>query len=420
MRKACLCFFLAWAAAPSGALDYGLVVRQEAELSNEAPDSAGAGNAGLFHTPEIGPWVSGPLGESFRFYLSGKAGFEYFGKLAPNSDARDSGWRDPAALPELERSELVWLVSPELCLTLGRQRFRDASGLAASGLFDGLRAELGAGGGRFSLGGYYTGLLYKDTADIIMSGRDRQEYGKPFALDNSYFASRRGLASLEWENPSLGESSSLALGVLAQFDLNEEENARFHSQYLSARYGLRLPLGLGLEASAAPGMGEDQGGNAQAFFAGALGLEWRPPGSLDQALSLGGVYSSPARGRRLAPFIPVSSSPLGQVFAPSIGGVSALKGAYALRPGRTLSLGLECSWFLRSDTVSFQDDREPDRLKAEGYFLGMECYASAQWTPLPDLALVSGGGAFFPRMGNAFAAEAEIRWKAMLGLILSL
>jgi hypothetical protein len=393
-------------AGTAGALDFGLALSQTAKTSNETGETA------VSYTPVLSPWVQGPLGESFSFYLSGRVGFEY----TAEAGGGEAGWRDPLALPELDRTELTWVVSPVLSMTLGRQRYRDVSGLAASGLFDGASASFSALRSRFSAGAYYSGFLYKDTADIVMTGRDQGEYEKPPALDGSYFASRRVLAAFDWENPGIGPRSSLALGLLAQFDLNGEDDW-FHSQYLSARYGLRVTGSFSLEGTAALGVGESQD-NVPVFFAGALGLSWVVPGSWDDALVLRGIYSSPSFGDRLISFVPVNSLPQGQVFSPAIGGLSVVKGAYTLRPHRSFSLTAECSYFIRTDTESFEDNR--DNLKGEGYFLGGECYGTASWTPLPDLSLNLGGGAFSPHLGNAFTPDAEIRWKASLGLILSL
>jgi hypothetical protein len=402
-----------WSAA---ALDFGLVLTQEARTSNEVSGSVGA-DAAFSYTPAISPWVSGPLGQAFNLYLSGSAGFDY---TADSGGA--SAWRDPPVLPELGRAELTWLASPSLYVRLGRQRFRDPAGLVAAGLFDGLSAGFSAAGSRFSAGAWYTGLLYKDTADIVMTRQDQEAYEKPFALDGDegYFASRRVMVSFEWEKPDLDLRSSLALGILTQFDVNGDDD-RLHTQYLSARYGRRLPHSLELQADGVFGMGEDP--EWAVFFAGGLGLAWTPPGALDDRLSFRGLYSSPFRGEgesaRLRPFTPVSSVPQGQVFSPALGGLSALRGAYTLRPRPALSLTGELSYFIRTDTVTFQDNRETDKLKGEGYFLGGECYAAAVWTPLPDLALTFGGGAFFPRLGNAFTEDAAVRWKAALALILS-
>ncbi|MDR1308115.1 MAG: hypothetical protein LBK74_11145 [Treponema sp.] len=183
---------------------------------------------------------------------------------------------------------------------------------------------------------------------------------------------------------------------------------------------------MNLEGAAVLGAGETSGGgNGDAgngdmtlFFAAALGLGWALPSSWDDTLTLRAVYSSPRTGDRLDSFVPVNALPRGQVFSPAIGGVSAVTLGYTLRPLPTLSLGAEGSYFIRVDTETFQDAR--DRFNGDGYFLGGEVFGTASWTPLPDLALTFGGGAFFPRLGNAFAPDAETRWKAALRLILSL
>jgi hypothetical protein len=389
----------------AGALDFGLVLSQEAKVSTE---SSVSGEGEFFYTPVASPWLSA-VGKSFSLYVSGSAGLAF----------RKDAWRRPLVLPELTRTELGWMVSPALSFTLGRQHVADPSGLVASGLFDGLSAAFSAGGSRFSAGVWYSGLLYKDTADIIMTRRDLEASLKPFALDRSYFASRRILASLQWENPGLTPASSLTLGLLGQGDINEGDGeSRFHSQYLSARWGLRVSGSLSVEALAALGVGEQAGRDTMVFFAGALGLGWTPPTALNDTVRLRALYSSPRVNEQVIAFIPVNSLPQGQVFGPGLGGISVFKLAYSLRPLAVLSLGAEGSYFIRVDTESFQDSR--DVLREEGYFLGAEGFGTALWTPLPDVALTFGGGAFFPRLGNAFSRDAEIRWKAVVKLILSL
>jgi hypothetical protein len=395
------------AAASAGALDFGLAAGQELKISRETGDAA------LSYAPVLSPWASGPLGESFYLHLSGKAAFEYARPLG-----KDGAWREPAVLPELERSELTWRAAPGLSFSLGRQRYQDPSGLAASGLFDGLSGGFSVRGARLSAGVWYTGFLYKDAADIMITRRDAENHAEPFALDGTYFASRRALVSLDWEHPGLGPRSSLALGFLGQFDVNEGEE-RFHSQYLSARYGLRLPAGAGLEGTAVVGAGED-GGGAGVFFAAALEGFWALPGGPDDRLSLRALYSSPAEGERLLAFAPVNALPQGKVYAPAPGSLALIRGAYAFRPWRLLNLTAEYTCFIRTGITSFQDNGEPEKLKDSGYVLGGEVYGTAAAALLPDLAVLIGGGAFFPRLGDAFEAGASIRWKAALGLVLSL
>jgi hypothetical protein len=311
------------------------------------------------------------------------------------------------------------MVSPALSFTLGRQHVADPSGLVAAGLFDGLSAAFSAGGSRFSVGAWYSGLLYKDTADIIMTSRDLRESVKPFAFDGSYFASRRVLVSLQWEHPGLTPASSLTLGLLGQADVNDGDGEeRFHSQYLSARWGLRVSGSFNIEAIGAAGIGEQKGQDPVLFFAVAAGLGWTPPTSVDDTVRLRALYSSPRVNEQVTAFIPVNSLPQGQVFGPALGGISVIKLGYSLRPVPVLSLGAEGSYFIRVDTVSFQDTQ--DVLQEEGYLLGGEVFGTAVWMPLPDLAVTFGGGAFFPRLGNAFSADAKVRWKGIVRLIVSL
>jgi hypothetical protein len=125
------------AAASAAALDFGLVISQNLKASSET-----SGLNDLSYTPVAAPWIGCPLGNSFNLYVSGRVGFEYAGV----SDGAFL-WREPLPLPEFDRTELMWLVSPALSFTVGRQHFEDPSALAASGLYDGLSAAFSAGGG---------------------------------------------------------------------------------------------------------------------------------------------------------------------------------------------------------------------------------------------------------------------------------
>jgi hypothetical protein len=290
-------FFLVLAgfsAASAAAMDFGLVVNNDGEISNEASGFDGDGgsdadsgdSAAFYYGPSASPWVSGLLGKGFSFYVSGRIGFGYSGDFSGRA-----AWREPLVLPELERTELTWVVSPSLYIRAGRQKFRDVTGLAVSGSFDGLSAGFSAGDSRISMGAWYTGFLYKGTANIVMTGGDGDAYKKPVALDEGYFASRRVLVSFDWEQPAFGLRpsgmyQSLALGLVGQFDLNGEDD-RLHSQYLSARYGLRLPGGLDVYFDGVLGVEEKPGW--QVFFAGGPEIGWTPAAAPGSRLSLGGL-----------------------------------------------------------------------------------------------------------------------------------
>ena len=64
--------------------------------------------------------------------------------------------------------------------------------------------------------------------------------------------------------------------------------------------------------------------------------------------------------------------------APALGGLSLVRAVYRVRPVSALGLSAQCAYFVRTDTVSFRDDREPGKLKADGYFLGGEVWAAGK------------------------------------------
>jgi hypothetical protein len=173
----------------------------------------------------LGPWVSASPHASLDLYFSAGLSLRY----------SHEEWN---LLPELYRFMLAWRPLLRLGLEMGRIRFSDPNGIVATGLFDGISVSYELGGSRLSAGGYYTGFLYKDTADICMTASDSADYQKPFDWENvaaTYFASRRVLGSISWEAPALaGSPHGLYLNGLAQFDLNGEDD-RFHTQYLFYR-----------------------------------------------------------------------------------------------------------------------------------------------------------------------------------------
>jgi hypothetical protein len=151
------------------------------------------------------PWFAAPLGEQGDLYLSGGISAEY----------ADEEWRP---IPEVYRFEISYRFGSGPRLEAGRLSYREPLNLVMNGLFDGLALELDLGKTRLSAGAFYTGLLYKKAAHIVMSSGDYDGY-----YDREvYFASRRLVFSAGWEIPVLfGGEGSLDLGLIGQFDLND-------------------------------------------------------------------------------------------------------------------------------------------------------------------------------------------------------
>ncbi|MDR1058007.1 MAG: hypothetical protein LBL43_00515 [Treponema sp.] len=399
--RALLFFAFVLAAGKAAALDFGLVLSPGGEYVS---DTAGEG-AGF--TGTLTPWFSAALGDTVSLYLSGKLGFEY--------EYEHQAWAAPF-LVELDRTELSFRPARRVYLNLGRQRVQDGGGMILSGLFDGLSGSFGLGGGRLSLGAFYTGFLYKKSAEILMTAEDRDRYGA--ALDygdlDSYFASRRVLVSSGIEVPEPGSRLSLALEGLAQFDLNGE--GAYHSQYLEARAGIEAAESLRFTVTGIGALGEQEGQDVRAQFAAALGADWDVPGTLKDMVQGELRWGSGEVNRRIGAFRPVNGISQGTVFSAALGGVMNTRLSYTARPeeGFSFSLGAACFWRTDVETLS---DAELDGASGKR-FLGTEASGSLVWAVQSALRVTAGGGAFFP--GGAFVKDAKIRWKVNGGLALSL
>jgi hypothetical protein len=191
-------------AFPGSAFDFGLVIQQSPEFTNAGGNRSGE----LNYTGSYSPWFSSLLGKTAELYLSAKLSTVYEG----------GAWTPETMplLPEAGRFEVSWRPAASVYLEAGRIRFQDPSGFIAAGNFDGFNGSVVLGKSRLSAGAFYTGLLFKETAGILMTPEDIQTYTGA----DSYFASRRALFSTGAEFPVLTPRSSLAVNALFQFDLN--------------------------------------------------------------------------------------------------------------------------------------------------------------------------------------------------------
>jgi hypothetical protein len=401
MKCALLCFALTLAAGRASALDFGLVLSPEGEYVSDA-SGEGAGFTGT-----ITPWFSAAPGENMSLYLSGKMSFEY--------EYEHQAWAKPFLI-ELDRTEVSYRPVQRAYLSLGRQRVKDGGGMILSGLFDGLSGRFGLGGARFSLGAFYTGFLYKNTAEIVMTAEDRDRYGA--ALDygdlDSYFASRRVLVTTGLEFPDLGSRFSLSLEGLAQFDVNGGRG--YHSQYLEARTGIEATRSLRFTVTGIGALGEVEGEDIQAQFAGALGADWDVPGTLKDMVQAELRWGGGEMNGGIGAFRPVSGISQGEVFSGTLEGLMRARLSYTARPHERVSFSLGTACFWRTDTETFTD-AELDGLSMERY-LGTEAACSLMWAVQSALQMTVGGGVFFP--GGAFTKDAGIRWKVNGGITISL
>ncbi|MDR1903932.1 MAG: hypothetical protein LBQ88_16815, partial [Treponema sp.] len=276
----------------------------------------------------------------------------------------------------------------------------------------GASAVFDLGKNRLSAGAFYTGLLYKKSAYITMSPGDLDSY---YDREN-YFASRRLVFSLGWENPGLFDTnSSLVFEMIGQFDLNDE-GYKIHSQYILACLTWPFLKHFNAELGGILGLLEEDSSPAFCFAASA-GLVWLPPGAAKDRFSFEAVFSSGAWNDRVKAFLPISTIAQGKVLRPKISGLALAEAAYMRRLFTALSAEVSAAYFFRTDTAAYTDP-ELDAL-SRSPLLGGEVYGGLTFSPVSDISFTLGGGVFFPQTGRAFIPDASLRWRVSLGTILS-
>ena len=372
------------------AKDFGLVLDQDLGYG-------GYGTNGNFdYSGILIPRFSALVGDRGDFFIS--AGFR--------ADYQDT-W---IFAPELLRTDFLWRFdSGEF--RIGRMQYSDPLGFIAQGLFDGLRLSLDTAAGTFSAGAWYTGLLYNKRANITMTPDEVKSNDTDLDYSdfvNTYFAPRRLVSALDWEQP--GEVFRVNVSLLGQFDLSGGDY--LHSQYLTAKIAAPyndfiFSLGGCLELVEVPS-------ELNFALAGELGATWILPASFESQLSLLGRFSSGVvENSSIVSFSPVSTVTQGDLLKAKLSGLSMISLDYTALLYRTFSLDVSSSYFIRSDLGTYHG------YGTEGYFLGPEFFGKLLWSPVSDVQLNLGGGVFLPFLGNA-APNADVLWRVDLNVVLSL
>ena len=352
----------------------------------------------------LAPWLSLPLGNT-DFYLSAGLSANYEEKLF--------------FVPELFRAELSYRTSIGnflgFGLRLGRIKWQDLTRFTAIGTFDG--AEVFTELGSISLGAsvLYTGLQYKNTANINISPGDPKDYGatldwKDFA--NTYFAPRRLLTSLYGDFPGFPSGrGNIQAGLMAQFDFSDAEEA-FHTQYLLLRYTFYYKS-IDLAAAGAMELENTDADGFRAAYAFSAEGGWQT-GLLVDRLSLGLRWAS-GDGSASAPFFPVIREAQGIAFKPVFSGMMVIRANYQARLLPSFSAQLGGRYFIRTDSTSYIDPY----IEHDSHLLGAEVDATLLWLTFSDLSFSMSGGIFFPKTGSAMADNAPLRWAVNIGAIFS-
>jgi hypothetical protein len=402
-----LCAALFCSIAPVSGADFGLVLSQTPELS------LAGGEKGFSYRVKAAPWFSASPAENLNLYFSLGLGGE-FEKAFPEAGG-PGGWEKP--LFEVSRFSLSFKPAPAFFLEAGRIQWSDASRFIASGLFDGFNAVYIVKGFQFSAACFYTGLLYKESANIMISTADTLDY----ADSGAYFASRRIIGSLSFSTPPFGGFiDSAGLEVLTQSDLNSRDT-KIHSQYAVLKASLSPLPKFSLSLAGALGFLENsENRKLKISYAGGADAYWAAGGALPGLISFGAAAASGGNNKdgafRIGAFTPVTTTEQGFVLRPGFSGLAKFSLSYTLRPVEPLSVELKGAYLFRTDKISFSD---PALDPSGGNALGGELLTNVVFVPFPDLALQAGAGVFIPSAGNAFVDDAPAKARFSLGLALS-
>ncbi|GHV90362.1 hypothetical protein AGMMS50268_08650 [Spirochaetia bacterium] len=347
------------------------------------------------------PWFAAPLGEKADLYLSGGISARYDGEK----------W---GPLPELYRTSLTVNPGPAIRLEIGRVPWGESASLVCAGLFDGISSGIALGGGRLNAGVFYTGLLYKKTANINLSSHDYLDYHN----SDRYFASRRLATSLGWQAASVfGTGSGLSLNGLCQFDLNDTDKT-VHSQYLEGKFTMPLGIRFNTLYGAVCELAEETGKDPYAAFAFSAELQWLLPGALPDMLRVSGRFSSGAWTDGQGPFIPLTGTAQGKILRPVLSGAALTEAAYTARLARAFSAAFSAAYYFRTDKITYTA-ADMD-VRSESPFIGAEIYGGFTWSPFSEIVFSLGGGVFLPQTGKVFADNAKLKYRLEAALGISL
>jgi len=383
--------------------DFGLIFSQDNAIFHDFTH----GTNDYEYRANAVPRVSFLLGDNASFITSLGFGMEYVDK--------EVFW-----IFEPLRTEFS-IFSGAFGLRAGRFNYSDPMKLVADSLFDGFQLIYNSGIGRFALGGWYTGVLYKRNANILMTLNDRVIYDAKRNKDRyfeNYFAPSRAVVSADWEHPSINSFLQLKAALTGQFDMSNV-NEKYHSQYFTVSAGMNFK-DIVVTAGGSIEAGETRGDNAALGLAaaGELGFYFSLPTKYSSQLSLKARYGSGIESKLFDAFIPITTTYYGEIFQIGISGHTMFDLTYSVRFFETLGASLTASYFIRNDLLtpaSYIITGEEMKKK----LLGAEIFSKIIWSPFSDMQYSLGIGTFLPPFGNNWPGARAI-WKIDLATVVAL
>ena len=361
--------------------------------------------------------------------------FNYSGSIIPYFSSLIGGNSELIIAAAFSYCVEPWFYIPELLLTeltmrlnrseikLGRMEYEDPLGMIASGYFDGALFSFDTNGGTFSIGGLYTGYLFKTRAAITMT-KDEEKYShEMYSFDdfqNTYFAPARLLSSLNWKHPSIGGFLDVKFSLLGQFDFT---GANLDSQYAVLNLSIPstyfiLDFGGCFELIQYNGIQNGMDDITMAVAAKA-GLTLIIPDRHQKRISLQGIYASGVfEDVPIGAFLPVTTIPHGNLLNAKLAGLSIVSFNFITNYSDTVLSDLSVSFFMRNDLGTY-NNYPVMGTDSKGFYLGPEFYYRFSLNSASGFHMNLGGGVFIPFLGDAMP-DADILWRAEASILFSL
>jgi hypothetical protein len=347
------------------AFDFGLALR------NDFQSASGAFENKLRALPYFNAFFSDKLSLFLAFSFTNRN----------NTD----GW---SVIPEARRAEFFFAPARAFFLKAGRFSYTDATAFIADGIFDGISGSLLFSKARLTASAFYTGLLYKETAKILMSAQDRADYEDK----SNYYAPKKAFTALEITVQDLfNYRASFTFEALGLLDIAKE--GALNTQYFSINALLAPSSSLRLDVRQVTGLAWNA---AEPTFQSAISIrleafpEWSP---FEDTVTLRYSWASGPGDTEFSRFLPITQKEQGAVFTPYFSNRSTAGISDTVKSARLLQAELQFTAFFRT---SFEVPLIETEDKTAASALGQEIYASIAWKPLTDLSFSAGFGVFFP------------------------
>jgi hypothetical protein len=204
---------------------------------------------------------------------------------------------------------------------------------------------------------------------------------------NTYFASKRFMASLGWEHPGIAQLVRTKFAYIQQVDLNDV-SSRLHSQYFMAKLGFPFK-DLFFELGGVFQMTKTDN-DANMGLTWEAGLSWNMPLNFPSRLSVKAYFSRHNEGSPLPVFIPINGMTVGEILQAPPSGIFTFTLNYSSRLHKTFSFSVNSMYFMSY----------PLAAGSYRFLLGNELSAQLVWSPFSDLQIILGGGICIPSKWN--------------------